>query len=61
MSVVGNGYQNKKKDPRIVAASIPKNGIPLSGASWDGSDFMQGFNQGIVSRRALDWLLSVHA
>lgn len=43
-------------DPRIV--SIPTKRWILDGRNWDGSDFMDG---NIITKRALDYLLSIHA
>lgn len=45
-------------DKRLRMAAEPKAGEILDGSRWDGSDF---FGSSYVTRRAVDWLLSVHA
>lgn len=47
-------------DKRLKIAPVPQPGRVLDGAKWDGSDFI---NCGwyFITRRALDWLLSIHA
>ncbi len=45
-------------DKRLRMAPEPKAGEVLGGTRWDGSDF---FGSCYVTRRTVDWLLSVHA
>jgi hypothetical protein len=47
-------------DPRIVLKPTPALGEIVDPRLWDGSDFCGG-SCGTITRRALDWLLSVHA
>jgi len=45
-------------DKRLRMAAEPKAGEVLDGSRWDGSDF---FGSSYITRRAVDWLLSIHA
>ena len=42
-------------------ADEPKEGDILQGKSWDGKDFFQGSYKRFITKRALNWLLCVHA
>lgn len=48
-------------DLRHFSSGIPKAGRIVEGHLWDGSDFLHDGSKMIASRRAIDWLLSVHA
>lgn len=48
-------------DKRLRMAAEPKAGTILDGTRWDGSDFFNCFGWTFVTRRAVDWLLSIHA
>lgn len=45
-------------DRRLRLSPIPREGPILEGKDWDGSDFLR---DSFITKRALDWLLSVHA
>lgn len=47
-------------DPRIVLKPTPALGPIVDPKLWDGADFCGG-SCGTITRRALDWLLGVHA
>jgi len=46
-------------DPRIRYQGVPPLGFVVEPRRWNGDDFLCG--GGVITRRALDWLLSVHA
>jgi|GEM_PF-3351994 len=48
-------------DKRLTFPGLPKAGTIVQGASWDGSDFVQAYLKRFITKRALNWLLSVHA
>jgi len=52
------------KDPRLIT-SPPEDRYPkiLDGSRWDGSDFIYSreYVESFITKRALDWLLSIHA
>jgi hypothetical protein len=51
---------DRKVDDRRIVIEQPENGPIIDPRLWDGSDFCGG-SCGTITRRALDWLLSVHA
>ncbi len=48
-------------DPRFVAIAVSDQSMILEGHKWDGNDFITGPDQGFVTRRAVEWLLSTDA
>lgn len=44
-------------DKRFVTEPTPEEGWVLAGRLWDGSDFLRGLSQGIVSKRVVDWIV----
>lgn len=61
-SVVASQRNHEGKgDKRWLKMPVPRLGQILNGSEWDGADFIGGFNQGFISRRALQWFQSVHA
>ena len=54
-------FHNGPLDPRIKIIQRPREGDVIDPARWDGSDFFGGFLRGYITRRAVDFLLSVDA
>jgi len=64
---IGRASHKGESDRRLIAAGFEKWRPAIIEASvWDGSDFIfggidQGLRDHVVSRRVVNWLLSVHA
>ena len=50
-----------KNDRRIKIERLGASIDVIDPRSWDGTDFMGSSHGGKITRRALDWLLSIHA
>ena len=48
-----------ENDKRLKSADVPKKGRIFQGKTWDGKDFINNWN--LITKRALNWLLCVHA
>ncbi len=48
-------------DIRLRSADIPRQGRILMGKTWTGEDFFESRRARYITKRALDWLLMVHA
>jgi hypothetical protein len=48
-------------DKRFTTVGIPREGWIVDGIQWDGSDFVAGLNQSLITGRVLDWLVAVGA
>lgn len=59
--VVLEDERQGQDDPRFTVQSLPRDGRVVEGVLWDGNDFISGGNQGVVSRRAVEWLLHIGA
>ncbi|NOX53928.1 MAG: hypothetical protein GXP27_05710 [Planctomycetes bacterium] len=57
-ATVGAQDHGGSGDRRLRVAPLPESGPILEGKDWDGSDFVY---HSIITKRARDWLLSVHA
>jgi hypothetical protein len=49
------------KDKQLASDDVPAKGRILRGETWDGADFVQANDRKFLTKRALDWLLCVHA
>jgi hypothetical protein len=59
--IVSRDKWRGEKDPRIVIDDRPNIEQIIEVNRWDGSDLCGGWLRGIITRRALDLLLSIHA
>lgn len=59
LAIVPRGLHTGAGDKRLISDE-PKGFVPriLDGVRWDGSDFIY---PNFITKRALDWLLSIHA
>ncbi|WP_417385343.1 hypothetical protein [Gimesia sp.] len=61
-----NKHGGPKDKSLIISPPEQREILVMEGKRWDGSDFVfangiEFVNPGIISKRALDWLLSIHA
>lgn len=56
--VVHTSEHRGSEDKRFVTVGFPPDGWVIKAHRWDGSDFMRGVDQGIVTGRFVDFALS---